>query len=368
MNRIDCLPDNMRHKDSTYKTITHKLLLLLMLVGVASCSSEIGEVYPDGSEEIRISIGKGISTRTSDPDYRAWDVSKDPTTMGVIAFADDSKIFDNTEFTASAEGDIWTTTGEKKYWASYSNAASLDFFAYMPHVAGATISNSADTYTLTLTNVPGIAIKPYLVAAAPVHYASALGNTTPVAIHMDQLMTGFEFQFALGEDMSDLRTFRITKVKMSHVTTSATVEQYYTFADGAWAKGDMTITHTASDHQASAEITGNIVVGYANVEKTAFVSFPGMLYMLPFNLGEMAPKIEVTYDVYDQEGYRTRTETSEIVLNEANFGTLGTVESAHRNTIKIKIVPNSLKVLSDADQSTSGYLVVNKKLPPTVKG
>lgn len=339
------------------------LFIASTLLLAASCSSDAPDVYPDGSDEIRMALSKGISTRAV-KGYRDWSADTDPKTMGVIAFTDGTPtatyIYNNARFSAPDEGTAWETS-TKAYWHNYSNATALDFFAYMPHMAGAIISKSGNSYTLTLTNVPGVSVQPYLVATTPVHYASALGNISPVPMQMDQLMTAFEFQFALGTDMGNLRTFRITKVQMSHVLTSATVDQTYTFNGSTWSKGGVTI-HPASEHHASAEVTGDIRVGYANGDdKTAaFVPFPQMLYMLPYNLTAVAPKIQVTYDVYDQDGYKTRSTTSEIELNTTNFSTLGTVESAHKNIIKIKIVPNELHILSDADQSTSGYLVVGE--------
>lgn len=326
---------------------------------LASCTKDgVQDVYPDGIDEIRISVGHGISTRAAEV-YRAWSATTDPTTMGVIAFTNGTPnpyIYNNVEFTAPTKGTVWTTA-QKAYWRNYGDATALDFFACMPYVAGTTVTQSSNTYTLTLTDVPGASDKPYLVATTPVHYASAFGNVTPVQFQMDQLMTAFEFQFALGADMGGLRTFRITSVQMSHITTSATVTQAYTFTDGAWAKGTTTI-HGASDHHAEARVTSTegIKIGYNN--SSEYVTFPGMLYTIPYDLTTVVPKIDVTYDVYDQDGYKTRTATNEIELNDTNFGTIGTVQSAHKNIIKIKIVPTKLHILSDADQSTSGYLIV----------
>lgn len=333
---------------------------------LTSCTSEMPEVYPNGSDEIRISLGNGIASRAADG-YRDYDATTDPTTMGVIAFTNGtptSYIYNNVSFSAPTSGTgAWDiTTGTKAKWSDYYDATALDFFAYMPYLSGATVSKSENTYTLTLINVPGISDKPYLVATPPVHYTTAYGNVTPVQMQMDHLMTAFEFQFALGADMGAWRTFKITKVQMSHVLTSATVEQAYTFDGSTWSKGGVTI-HPASDHNATAEVTGDITVGYKNDDKTAFVPFPQMLYMLPYNLTAVAPKILVTYDVYDQDGYATRNVKNTILLNAANFGTTldtGATAAAKKNTIKIKIVPTKLHILSDADQSTAGYLVVGE--------
>lgn len=331
---------------------------------LTSCTSEMTEVYPNDSGEIRIALGNGIASRAADG-YRDYNPDTDPNTMGVIAFTNGTPtpyIYNNVSFSAPTSGaGAWDiTTGTKAKWSTYYGVTALDFFAYMPYLSGATVSKTENTYTLTLNNVPGISDKPYLVATTPVHYTTAYGNVTPVQMQMDHLMTAFEFQFQLGEAMSNLRTFKITNVKMSNVLTSANVSQTYTFNAGSWTKGLETV-HPASDHHASAEITSaeGIKIGYNNSPTEAKV-FPGMLYMLPYDLSAVAPKIEVTYDVYDQDGYKTRSTTSEIELNTTNFSTLGTVESAHKNTIKIKIVPNKLHILSDADQSTSGYLVVGE--------
>lgn len=331
---------------------------------LAGCSSDVPEVYPEGSDEIRISLSKGISTRAADG-YRDWDENTDPQTLGVIAYTDENPqpgtyIYNNVSFSAPAEGTVWDiTAGTKAKWSDFATATAFDFFGYMPHMENATVGKSGNTYTLTLAGVPGISTEPYVVATTPVHYTSAFGHLTPVPFQMDQLMTAFEFQFALGATMSGLRTFKITKVQLSHVLTSATVSQVYTLTAGTWAKGDVTL-HPASNHTAEAALTSaeGIKIGYNNTSD--YVAFPGMLYMIPYDLTAVAPRIEVTYDVYDQDGYKTRSATSEIVLNTTNFSALGTVESAHKNVVQIKIVPDQLHTLSDADQSTSGYLVVGE--------
>lgn len=336
--------------------------ILSALLLMASCSGEIPEVLPDGSSEINVSVGRGIATRAADG-YRDWSADTAPTTLGVIAFTDgnpSSHIYNNVSFSAPTEGTgAWDIAGgsQKAKWKDYTSATALDFIGYMPYQAGATVSKSESAYTLTLHDVPGISTKPYLVVTTPVRYVSALGNLTPVPLQMDQLMTAFEFRFALDENMSDLRTFVITNVKMSEVPASATVAQAYTLAEGTWTKGVTTLSDIATG-KTSAEVISSegIRIGYNN--PTAYKSFPSMLYMLPFNLSEVTPKIEVTYDVYDEDGYKTRSTTSTILLNPENFGSIGIVESAHKNIINIKIVPNQLHILSDADQRIGGYLVV----------
>lgn len=340
----------------------HQLVVHFALAGVllaaAGCTSDVAEVYPDGSNEIRISMGKSFS---SDPgDYRGWDKNIDPHTMGVIATTNSESIFSNALFNAPEEGSVWTTAVDKKYWLDYSSATSLDFFAYMPHIAGATLDGTGTSRTLTLPGVPGISTLPYLAIASPLHFSSAYGNTSPLQIKMDQLMACIYFQFQLGEAMSNLRTFKITNVKVSEIPASATVMQAYTFADGSWSKGDMAFDNISSGNT-FAEIanTEGIKIGYNN--PSGFTEYPGNFYMLPFSFVSVTPKIEVTYDVYDQDGYKTRSLTSTILLNEANFGaTLGTLQTAHRTPVKIKIVPNKLHILSDADQSIAGYLVVGQ--------
>lgn len=334
---------------------------------LTSCTSEMPEVYPNGSDEIRISLGNGIASRAA-VGYRDYDANTDPTTMGVIAFTNgtpDPYIYNNVSFSAPTSGTgAWDiTTGTKAKWSEYYKATALDFFAYMPYQEkGATVSKSENTYTLTLTNVPGISDKPYLVATTPVHYTTAYGNVTPVQMQMDHLMTAFEFQFELGEAMSALRTFKITKVKMSEIPVTATVAQAYNF-NGTWTKDAETISEVATS-KTSKEVssTEGLKIGYNN---TGVQTFPAMLYMLPFTIGEgnVTPKIEVTYDVYDQDGYATRNVKNTILLNAANFGTTlgtGATAAAKKNTIKIKIVPTKLHILSDADQSTAGYLVVGE--------
>lgn len=351
----------------------HKLALYfsqaMLFIAAVGCSSDVAEVYPDGSDEIRISMGRSFSL-LADPEsgYRPWNRTIDPTTMGVIATTNSESIFNNASFSAPAlesETEWIANDGKKKYWLDYSSATSLDFFAYMPHIAGATLDGTGSTKTLTLPNVPGIlgnSDKPYLVISSPLHFSSAYGNTSSLALKMDQLMTCLCFQFMLGDKMSTLRTFKITNVKVSEIPVSATVAQPYTLTDGAWTKGSMTL-NSVSPSKTYTEITHaeGIKIGYNN-NPSQFTEYPGNFYMLPFDLTSVIPEIEVTYDVYDEDGYKTRSVTSTILLNAANFGaTLGTLQTAHRTPVKIKIVPDNLYILSDADQSIAGYLVVGQQ-------
>lgn len=338
----------------------------ICLVCLMACSSDLPEVYPVKNDEITMSISQGISSRASDG-YRDWSADIDPTQMGVIAFTNAGSpaspdIFNNVLFSApqTQGGTIWTTAEDyRKHWSDYGSATSFDFFAYMPHKADVTLTKSDNTYVLTIPGVPGISTKPYLVATLPKHYANNQ-ETNPVPLQFDQLMTAFEFKFKLGPDMSTLRTFKITKVRMSDVPASTTVAQSYSISNGVWAKGDVVLGNFSQEKTAvEATSTEGVRIGYNNAPSETKI-FPGTLYMLPFNLSQVTPKIEVTYDVYDLEGYKTRTTTSSILLNTTNFGTLGTVTSAHKNTITINIVPSKLQVLSDADQSISGYLVVGE--------
>ncbi|MCQ2220814.1 MAG: hypothetical protein MJZ12_05440 [Prevotella sp.] len=338
----------------------------MLFIAAAGCSSDVAEVYPDGSDEIRISMGRSFSL-LADPEsgYRSWNRTIDPTTMGVIATTNSESIFNNASFSAPAqesETEWIANDGKKKYWLDYSSATSLDFFAYMPHIAGATLDGTGSSRTLTLPGVPGIlgtSEKPYLVIASPLHFSSAYGNTSSLALKMDQLMTCLCFQFMLGADMSTLRTFKITKVKVSEIPASATVKQTYTF-DGSWTKGSMTLKSVSAD-KTYTEITNTdgIRIGYNN-NPSKFTVYPGNFYMLPFDFSQVTPQIDVTYDVYDEDGYKTRSAVSTILLNKTNFPTLSQMQSAHRIPIKIKIVPDNLYILSDADQSIAGYLVVGQ--------
>lgn len=364
--------------NSIVKQLTKQLVLPLgsaiCFVCITSCSSGLAEVYPDQGDEIKMSVHKGISSR-AEGDYRNWDSALDPSTMGVIAFTNQGgtpanpDVFANACFNAPSQGGTIWTTAEQQLWSSYSDK-SLDFFAYMPHKdRGVSLSQSGTTYTLTLQDVPGISSEPYLVAHIPVHYGTDSPKTGAVSLQFDQLMTAFEFQFMLGDDMSALRTFKITKVEMSGVPATATVKQDYSFASTTWSKGTTDISgisSTSSSAYVQANEESAIKVGYPD-NSQQFKSFPKNLYMLPFKLVDdggnaiLTPTIYVTYDVYDQDGYKTRSAIrSSILLSKTNFTAIANPSAAAKRLIQIKIVPNSLKVLSDADQSTSGYLVVGE--------
>ena len=376
------------------------LLSLTLTLALIGCSNEdFLTTSSDESKVMTFSLGEGQLISKAADGYRDWKTG-DPTSFGAYGiynqnFASKANLFDNQLVERS--GSAWTYS-PLKYWADYTWCESFDFFGYMPRMTtdtdgltrdGVKLENEGNAYTLsfpvTLANsvTSDVANTP-LICALPVH-KTVVGE--PINFQMDQVLTGFNLQFELGTEMSDLRDFVIKSV---HIKGAAEVlpdwglvSRTYTYnpSAGTWSAGAVTwtgITKSAgaidytvpyvnngkvADHTDGMydDVNSTLRIGYSNKEYTTRGKWGADFYAIPS--ADFTPTIEVTYDVQvknEDETYTTTREniTSEIVFSESRFttytgaGAVGTL-----NPIVVKIVPDFLYVLADADQRL-GYLVV----------
>ena len=400
-----------------FEKILFSLALTLALVG---CSNE--DFLTTASDETKVmsfSIGSGISELTSKAPaegYRAWKTG-DPTSFGVYGIYNqniDSKaqLFNNQQV-STTNGVTWTYD-PLKYWADYTWCESFDFFGYMPKMAtdssdpdaepaeprnGAKLEKAGNLYTLSfpveLANsvTSNVATAP-LICAAPVH-KTKVGET--INFQMDQVLTGFNLEFTLGTEMSDLRDFLIKEVK---ITGAADVLPYrglvsrtYTYdpSEGTWTAGDITWSNRVPKPEAidytvpyvnngSAEKgtavmykdvddtynsgNGTLRIGYTNRAITTTGKWGADFFAIPS--ADFKPNISVKYDVQVMNEDGTYTTTRENITNTIQFsdsfftsytegGAVGKL-----NKITVQIIPDYLYVLADADQRL-GYLVIESE-------
>ena len=342
------------------KKVYNIFLMAVAVVMLAACSNEDNFTQkPDEFFEISFDMASQMLTSKADADgckdYRDWNLTQDPTDMGVFGYTNipaaptgelsgvDNEFFSNTE--VSYAESKWSYS-PLKYWADYTWADTYDFFAYMPHVEGAKVSKSGSDYTLSvpvsLSTDKGIlksAAATPLICREPNHQTKT-GNV--IKYHMDQTLTGYALQFKLGDKMGDLRDFIVKKVEIFGTMPGegGTVSRTYTLAsNGSWTAGDITWDVTTAapiDEEHAVNIapydagngnpTGNsaldkyydtyqnmvLDVNMSDADKTKkvmrvtkydAVQWGDVFYTIPSVAG-FHPTIKVTYDVvltYDGE-------------------------------------------------------------------
>ena len=367
---------------------------------LAACSSEdLPLTHPDGYGEINFTVGNDAGTRADGDDvvseivYIPYDYNRDPHSMGVYGWHDLSsstfdndanKMFFNTKVEAALdEGIVTWSYDDKKYWVDYVNCGNFDFFGYMPYNKDATLTSAnPNEYTLSMPVVfkEGFSVfspeETALVCNAPKHLLSADGT---IPFQMDQTLMAYTLVFQLGDKMDNVRDFIIKDVKIygEGMAHAGTLSRTYTwdFKDG-WISSpvkwsDMIVQPVAQDEGKSIPYKNNagddadLKKLYTNGETEGTgtlrvtstpVQWGTPIYMIPIPTAK--PVFEVIYDVVvvDENGKDivTRPDVHSIIaINEENFGSISQTAMGKTRPVTIKIVPDHLYVLADADQKFS---------------
>ena len=383
------------------KKIGNILKGVAVVMLTAACSGDdMPLTHPDGYGEVKFAIGNDVTRAVN---YIPYDYNRDPHTMGVIGWYDKSsaatlevnKMFENLKVTAGIDDvteELSWAYSPVRYWVEFANYHTFDNFAYMPYNENAEVTRDANVYTLTVPVDFGegkpFSIDEVLMCNLPDYKNDADGV---IIFKMDQALTGYQLVFQLGEQMSQLRYFVVKSVKVygTSFLNKGTLSREYTWStlDSKWSSGDISwaideehdkfdvdsadaVAIPYRDNSADAptgkdwteyyktvtETVGQEEVSYGvlRVNKEA-VPWGRPIYLLPatgFN-----PKFEVTYDavVVNEEGKDvvTRNVVSTISFDDENFEklkTVGATEMGKARTIYVKIVPDHLYVLADADQ------------------
>ena len=368
----------------------------------AACSGDdMPLTHPDGYGEVKFAIGNDVTRAVN---YIPYDYNRDPNTMGVIGWYDKSsaedltknKMFSNIKVTAEVDDDTddlsWAYS-PVRYWVEFANFNTFDNFAYMPYNKDAEVTRDGNDYTLSIPVNFG-AGKPFstdevLLCNLPDYKNDADGV---ISFKMDQALAGYQLVFQLGDQMSQLRYFVVKSVKVygTGFLNKGTLSRKYTWSNvgSTWSSGGISWTIDEEndkfdvaaadavaipyrDNKADAptgkdwseyyktvtETVGQEEVSYGvlRVNKDA-VPWGKPIYLLPatgFN-----PVFEVTYDavVVNKDGKDVVTRknvVSTISFDDNNFEKLKTADATEMGkarTIYVKIVPDHLYVLADADQ------------------
>ena len=325
--------------------------------------------------------------------YRNW-TAGDPTSFGAFGmydrdFAKINELFNNKQVTWDAVNEKWTYSPEK-HWAHFIEHNTFDFFGYMPYNVYAALTPGGEghenEYTLSVpvsltkavlsnedkANIP-------LICHLPVH-KDKVGDV--INYEMDQVLTGFNLQFKMGEEMAKLRDFVIKEVKVTGAANTlpkgGNVSRTYTYnaSAGTWSAGNVAwssftketsaVDYTVPfvDNGGGAEnnpydaTNKTLRVGYSFKNQTS--QWGANFYTIPS--ADFTPTISVKYDVtvYDEGGNFIETReniTSTIEFSNGYFTdyAIGSVGKVH--PIVVQIVPSYLYVLADADQRASWIIV-----------
>ena len=344
------------------------LLSLLSVPFIAACSGDDLEQYAqraDNANEI------GFMPRTENVTRATYSVDNPhPDNMGAYGFHDLSsdtydkaanRIFSN-QMVSFTDGD-WTYS-PVKYWPEYSAYDSFDFFGYMPYTKTASFDYLAGKYilsfspTLNETNMIEGTDLP-LICNVP-HHKNAPGQI--VNFDMDQTMTGFQLKFKLGEKMSKVREFEITKVVVSGtIPYKGKITRSYQFKEGKWEFEPLEWSDVVSKSMSLNIVNKDEDLNAVSLTlaDNEFHEWGSPFFAIPVE--SFTPTISVTYNVkVADNGTVTREKvTNKIVFNKDNFANLKKtgLTPGKINSLEIAIVPDHLYILADEDQYI-GYLVM----------
>ena len=392
----------------TMKKIGNILKGVAVVMLTAACSGDdMPLTHADGYGEVSFNLG-GEGTRANARTYVGYDYDRDPHTMGVFGWYNllqatslsDNNMFDNLELTAAPDEKTQLIAWDyepKRYWSEFADFVRFDNFAYMPYNPDAALTRVGNVYTLSMpvnfgTGTPFSVTETALMCNLPDYKADPDGV---IMFKMDQALTGYKLVFQLGDKMSNIRYFVIKSVKVygKNFVSSGTVSRQYTLDPEnttPWTSGDFVwdlndeekdrfdvpptnaVSIPYNDNSADAPVgedwteyysqlteklteEKDTTYGVLRVNKVA-VPWGKPIYLFPAR--DFNPVFEVTYDavVVNDEGKDVVTRknvVSTISFDKKNFEKLNTApatEMGKTRTIHVKIVPDHLYVLADADQ------------------
>lgn len=370
------------------------LLALMFTLALVGCSNDdFLTTQSDETKVVSFSIDTDMPKIVSKArdGYSDW-TAGDPTSFGAFGMYDRNfekidKLFRNQQ--VNRDGSAWTYS-PAKYWADYTWCQAFDFFGYMPYKDGAALTPGGEghenEYTLSVpvsltkavlsnedkANIP-------LICHLPVH-KDKVGDV--INYEMDQVLTGFNLQFKMGEEMAKLRDFVIKEVKVTGAANTlpkgGNVSRTYTYnaSAGTWSAGNVawsSFTKETSAVEYTVPFVDNgggaennpydatnetLRVGYSFQNQTS--QWGANFYTIPS--ADFTPTISVKYDVtvYDEGGNFIETReniTSTIEFSNGYFTDYASGSVGKIHPIVVQIVPSYLYVLADADQRASWIIV-----------
>ena len=367
--------------------------IILLAILTACESNDMPIQHADNYAYISFSA-KTEKTLTRTNPYEAYDAAKHPATMGVFGYQSstshpkldvDNTIYSNESVSYNSTTENWTATNRKRWNEYLGKAISFHFFAYMPKVDGAKVTeeksdatsstSTSRTFTLSFPFTMSTSAeetssentssnhtispvifdidirKAPIICALPQSKEGMDAQKTEytfdrvVNFKFDQTLTGYRLLFKLDTKMGAVRQFRIKRVTLSgELATSGTVSRSYTWDETKkqWttqgAIGWKDLTYQTFDsfkipYKDNKDDTNTTSSAFENATKSIlldnsikdYTQWGTAFYTIPDK--NFTPTIKVTYDVVfkdeNQKEVITRKDvTSAIELNEKNFESL----------------------------------------------
>lgn len=368
------------------RVLCQSIVVCIVALLVVACGNYEGEEFDPSNRSIAVSFGRGqmgydlgsstvlrvrreeVEHNKVEDGYYKYSPDHHPTTMGMWAHHNGAEIWSNLRHLYANNGDKWYynpallgNDPQKTDW----QPGSYEFCCYMPYAeSGVSYSDKI----LTIANQPLITAN----ADTAQHYyithdllqadgsgpgQDRQGNRICPS-KMDLIYARYQLEFKLGAEMSKIRRFEITGIKVYDTAAEAQAD----FSRNYSAKKDV-LTEVGSTASSSAKVslTGALCINAqdnsswlpycSDGTKDSAGSTPSYFYILKGHTLEHI-RLDITYNVYDLAGTMTRKNvTSSLTLSIRNGETGNFSTTGHHavNRIQIQIVPRYLYVLSEND-------------------
>lgn len=370
------------------RVLCQSIVVCIVALLVVACGNYEGEEFDPSDRSMAVSFGRGqmgydlgastvlrvrreeVEHNKVEDGYCKYSPDHHPTTMGMWASCNDEQIWDNLQHTYANNGDKWEYSkpldwGNDLKYTDWTEDARYEFCCYMPYAAsGVTYSNNI----LTIANQPlitadaGQAQRYYITHNLLQANGSGPGQDRQgnriCPSKMDLIYARYQLEFKLGTEMSKIRRFEITGIKVYDAAVKANAD----FSRNYSAKKDV-LTEVGSTDSSSAKVslTGTLRINAqdnsswlpycSDGTKDSAGSTPSYFYILKGHTLEHI-RLDITYNVYDLADTMTRKNvTSSLTLSIRNGETGNFSTTGHHavNRIQIQIVPRYLYVLSEND-------------------
>jgi hypothetical protein len=381
-------------------------LLCMSAVGWFCGCTEDSEPAPQNTHEVHISLSPRqyedvtpLATRTTLPtDYVMYDYATALTPIAQIqgymtSTEDKSGEIESKyvpclfNYEKSGANHTWVSTIPLKDGQYY-------FYGFMPKEdvgSSVTIAPYDDTTdenpadyakgaVLTLTGLNAVTPDDICIVVGAQGYGSAVGNKSfpesmtlgKFAYHtndgdnlfllIDHLYAGMEFQMSLGTQYAELRKIEVTSVKLTPVpapgstTIVKTVKATVTIVANQDGSNPISSAKDASNHYVGGHVEFETESGTDPVP--AELHIKDNMYLTTTStkfLACMAPstntnyQLETTYNVYDKKDNLIRENQKAV-----NKITVGDLKSGQIHTVKLKVEPTYLYVMSEDDLDDPG--------------
>ena len=382
-------------------------LLCMSAVGWFCGCTEDSEPAPQNTHEVHISLSPRqyedvtpLATRTTLPDdYVLYDYAAALTPIAQIqgymtSTEDKSGEIESKyvpclfNYNKSGDNHTWVSTiplkdGQYYFYGFMPKEDVGSSVTIAPYDDDTTDENPADYAkgaVLTLTGLNAVTPDDICIVVGAQGYGSAVGNKSfpesmtlgkfdyhtndgdNLFLLIDHLYAGMEFQMSLGTQYAELRKIEVTSVKLTPVpapgstTVVKTVKATVTIVANQDGSNPISPIKDASNHYVGGHVEFETESGTDPVP--AELHIKDNMYLTTTStkfLACMAPstntnyQLETTYNVYDKKDNLIRENQKAV-----NKITVGDLKSGQIHTVKLKVEPTYLYVMSEDDLDDPG--------------